>query len=449
MKRLLLLMLLIFTMSASLPNKKTVLKSTIRQHWRTKIGCTSYRTIPVIVDGEILIGSNGDHFRDYALDEGNGVFLLNGQNGEITKNFENNQFGDMDVNGILHFNGSNYFGNDNEEFLCVDQNGKTKWRVDASGDIEHRPVLIQSSGKQLVVFATETGQIEALDALSGKEVWTYFDKAFSGWKMGENRTLFKIKMHFSEDFIFFNEPSLADLNGDGVNDLVYNSKWGNFTAINGKNGKLLWEIDEDDHSDFYTNMGREKPIIIGEGEKSQIMILLNSTTDRKDEIAFYNAKGKLIHKVSSSIDLGVALLSQTSDVFLTSTAIIIPSTNPKDVKIIPIENTTYKNTNGTLINKYNQCQVASNKINFNDEPCALIVSQYDYENSSAGQSPMLLIGLKTGKIHYKFNLPSNSEFAPYIADVNKDGKLDVLVGCYDGNLYCFDLEISTSKLIIN
>ena len=448
MKRLLLLMLLIFTMSATLPNKKIVLKSIIKQHWRTKIGCTSYRTIPVLVDGQILIGSNGNNFRDYALDECNGVFVLNGQNGQITKNFENNQFGDMDVNGILRFNESNYFGNDNEEFLCVDQNGKTKWRVNASGDIEHRPVLIQSLSKQLVVFATETGQIEALDALSGKQVWTFYDKAFSGWKLGENRTLFKIKMHFSEDCIFFNEPSLADLNADGVKDLVYNSKWGNFTAINGKTGKLLWEIDQDDHSDYYTNMGREKPIIIGEGDKSQIMILLYAKTDGKDEIAFYNAKGKLIHKVAASINLGGPMLSQTSDVFMTSTAIIIPSTNPKDVKIIPIENSTNKNNNGELIIKYNQCQVASNKINFNDEPCALVISQYDSENSSS-QSPMLLIGLKTGKIHYKVNLPSTSEFAPFIADVNNDGKLDVLVGCYDGNLYCFDLEISKSKLIIN
>ncbi len=448
MKRLLLLMLLIFTMSATLPNKKIVLKSTIKQHWRTKIGCTSYRTIPVLVDGQILIGSNGNNFRDYALDEGNGVFVLNGQNGQITKNFENNQFGDMDVNGILRFNESNYFGNDNEEFLCVDQNGKTKWRVNASGDIEHRPVLIQSLGKQTVVFATETGQIEALDALSGKQVWTFYDKAFSGWKLGENRTLFKIKMHFSEDCIFFNEPGLADLNADGVKDLVYNSKWGNFTAINGKTGKLLWEIDQDDHADYNTNMGREKPIIIGEGDKSQIMILLYAKTDGKDEIAFYNAKGKLIHKVAASINLGGPMLSQTSDVFMTSTAIIIPSTNPKDVKIIPIENSTNKNNNGELIIKYNQCQVASNKINFNDEPCALVISQYDSENSSS-QSPMLLIGLKTGKIHYKVNLPSTSEFAPFIADVNNDGKLDVLVGCYDGNLYCFDLEISKSKLIIN
>ena len=448
MKSLLLLLLLVFTMSASLPSKKTVLKSTIKQHWRTKIGCTSYRTIPVVVDGKIFIGSNGDYFRDYALDEGNGVFLLNAQTGKLSKNFETNHFGDMDVNGILFFNGNIYYGNDNEEFFCVDQNGKIKWRIAASGDIEHRPVFIQSSGKQLIVFATETGQIEAIDAITGKHVWSYFDKDFSGWKLGQNRTLFKIKMHFSEDCIFFNEPSLADLNADGVNDLVYNSKWGNFTAINGKTGKLMWEIDNNDHPNQYTCMGREKPIIIGEGEKSQIMVLLSAEIGTKEEIAFYNAKGKLINKVEALSSLGSTMISQTSDVFITSTTIIHPSENPKDVKIIPIENSIYKNKNGEMMQRYYQGQVSANKINFNNEPCALVLYQYDPENS-ADQSPMLLIGLKTGKIHYKVNLPSTSEFPPFISDINNDGKLDVLVGCYDGNLYCFDLEINKNQLITN
>ena len=71
------------------------------------------------------------------------------------------------------------------------------------------------------------------------------------------------------------------------------------------------------------------------------------------------------------------MLSQTSDVFITSAAIIKPSTNPKDVKIIPIENAVYKDKDWGTTYKYNQSQVASNKINFNDEPCALILSQYD------------------------------------------------------------------------
>ena len=142
------------------------------------------------------------------------------------------------------------------------------------------------------------------------------------------------------------------------------------------------------------------------------------------------------------------MISQTSDVFITSTTIIHPSENPKDVKIIPIENSIYKNKNGEMMQRYYQGQVAANKINFNNEPCALVLYQYDPENS-ADQSPMLLIGLKTGKIHYKVNLPSTSEFPPFISDVNNDGKLDVLVGCYDGNLYCFDLEINKNQLITN
>ena len=443
MKRLILLLLLICTMSASLPNQKIVLKTTLKQHWKTKIGCTSYRTIPVITDGKLLIGSNGSNFRDYSIDQANGVYMLNSKNGEVIKNFESKQFGDMDVNGVLNLNGLIYFGNDNEEFLCINQQGDVKWRVAAAGDIEHRPILLNSSGKQMIVFATETGQVQALDPLTGKLIWNYYNKKFSGWKLGENRPIFKIRMYFSQDYLYFNEPSLTDLNGDGVMDLVYNNSWGSFDAISGKTGKLLWEITRGDSDYYWSKMGKEKPLIIGKGSESKIMILHQSTAG-EEFISFYNAKGKLINKVPSSATLGFALLSQTSDVFLTTQAIIKPSSKGNELKVIPIQFTYSKNQAGKLIkNEFGEGQVAANKINFNDESCAVVV----YQGNPF--STLVLIGLNSGKIRYSTKLPAGSEFTPFISDFNKDGNLDVLIGCYDENLYCFDLGISASQLITN
>jgi hypothetical protein len=195
-------------------------------------------------------------------------------------------------------------------------------------------------------------------------------------------------------------------------------------------------------------MGREKPLIIGEGKKTQIMMVLYNYNDQKYAVGFYNAKGKLIESVKTNQDLGSIMISQTSNAFITSTAIIVPSEKPKDVKIIPIENSTRKNNNGDIVERYYAGQVAANKIIYNDEPCALILYQYETESQS-NQSPMLLIGLKTGKVHLKVNLPSNSEFAPFVTDANNDGKLDVLVGCYNEYLYCFDLDINANQLINN
>jgi hypothetical protein len=447
MKHLFLILALILTISASLPKKREVHESFLHQHWKMEIGFTSYRTIPVVVDQKIYIGSNGSHFRDYALDDGNGVFSLHATSGKIATTFANEQFGDMDVNGILRLKDALYFGNDNDEFICSDKQGKFKWRVYTSGDIEHRPVSIQSEGQELVVFATETGQLTALNAKTGKEVWTYYHKDFAAWKPGDNRTLFKVKMHFTEGNIFFNEPSLADLTGDGVKDLVYNTNWGDFTAINGKTGKLLWDLDGEDFPDYYLNMGREKPLIVGEGVNSQILLLVRDKEEyAKQSIAFFNSKGKRVKILPTKIPVGYALLSQTDGFIITSTAIIQPVAHSDEVKIIPIENAQFLNENGVLTNCYSDGQVAQKKVYYNGETCALIVYQYELKSQS-GQSPLLLVGLNSGKVHFKTYLPDRSEFTPYISDFNQDGKLDVLIGCYDKYLYCFDLDIPSILLI--
>ena len=447
MKKLLLFLLVIGIISAALPGKRGNFKTELSYHWKTKIGNTSYRTIPVISNGNIYIGSNGSHFRDYAIDEGNGVFVLNAANGNQKIHFANDQFGDMDVNGILNDGGKFYFGNDNEEFLCVDALGAVQWRIPASGDIEHRPVLFDVDGQKTVAFATETGQIVALDAATGKERWSYYHKNFEGWKPGDNRTVFKVKMHFTEANIFFNEPSVVDLNGDAVKDLVYNTNWGDFMAISGNTGKVLWSIDREDEPGFVANMGREKPLIIGEGTKAQMMIMQwNQRDGNKDYVAFYNAKGKLIKRIDANRDLGNSLISQTDGAFFTTTSILIPGKSPDDLKIIAIDSAFRTLEGGDISPRFGDGQVSTMKIHYNNEDCAVVLFQYDFL-MNRGQSPLMLIGLKTGKVHIKAYLPANSEFTPVLNDFNKDGKIDVLVGCYDGFLYCFNFGITTDHFI--
>ncbi|MEN9883923.1 MAG: hypothetical protein RLZZ420_1140, partial [Bacteroidota bacterium] len=40
----------------------------------------------------------------------------------------------------------------------------------------------------------------------------------------------------------------------------------------------------------------------------------------------------------------------------------------------------------------------------------------------------------------KYALPDIGEMPPVIRDVDVDGKLDLLINCFDGQLYCYSLE---------
>ena len=194
-------------------------------------------------------------------------------------------------------------------------------------------------------------------------------------------------------------------------------------------------------------MGREKPLIVGEGVNSQILLLVRDKEEyAKQSIAFFNSKGKRVKILPTKIPVGYALLSQTDGFIITSTAIIQPVAHSDEVKIIPIEDAQFLNENGVLTSCYSDGQVAQKKVYYNGETCALIVYQYELKNHS-GQSPLLLVGLNSGKVHFKTYLPDRSEFTPYISDFNQDGKLDVLIGCYDKYLYCFDLDVPSILLI--
>jgi hypothetical protein len=51
-----------------------------------------------------------------------------------------------------------------------------------------------------------------------------------------------------------------------------------------------------------------------------------------------------------------------------------------------------------------------------------------------------IVSLKSWRIVGKYSLPSSGEMPPQIKDINGDGKKEMLINCYDGNLYCYQLK---------
>ena len=444
MKRVILYFLVgVFLISADLSPSENRLATKLDLHWTAEIGLTTHRTKVAFLNGKLYIGSNGKHLRDYAIDSGNGVHVLNQKTGKKIRSFANESFGDMDVNGILKIKQNLIFGNDNDEVICVDSKGKQLWRVPTSGDVEHKPAHVRSKGQDLAVFATETGEIRALNAQTGASVWSYYHPSFRGWKQGDNRFVFKVKMHFTAESFFFNEPALADLNLDGVNDLIYNCRWGNLMAFSGKTGKLLWNLDKKKFKGFRSTMGRERPVVTGKGNTLRIYALYSSTNGGMTVL--FDRKGKVKKKVLNSKYLGSPLLSQVPNHIITNRKIIKLGITDYKTKVISPD-WTYKGESNTDYARFREGQVAPQTFKFNNEECALIVFQYDMLSESR-QAAMVIIGLNTGTMHMRTPLPSFSEFTPVVKDINKDGNLDVLVGCDNKKLYCFDLKIPAKNLI--
>ncbi|MCS7074459.1 MAG: PQQ-like beta-propeller repeat protein, partial [Bacteroidia bacterium] len=221
------------------------MESSFQLRWKAKVGQLAYRSNLLAVNGKLYVPSNGKQFKDWDLaDELNGVHILDSKTGKVIKTLETGNWGDADVCGITRLDNRLFFGNDNEEFFCVDLNGKQIWKILASGDVEAAPIIedVNKDGKPDLVFATDAGEIRAVEAENGKTIWSFKHKDFNGWSETDSRFVFKIKRNFQLGDKFISSLEATDLTGDGIKDiLVKNWYDAKLVAVNGKTGTKLWE----------------------------------------------------------------------------------------------------------------------------------------------------------------------------------------------------------------
>jgi hypothetical protein len=101
---------------------------------------------------------------------------------------------------------------------------------------------------------------------------------------------------------------------------------------------------------------------------------------------------------------------------------------------------------GTTYLSYANGRVADNQVKMNGETCSIISFEF-YQSGTDRKSLLVIRGQKTGKEYVHQILPAISEFIPVVQDVDADGKIDVLTGCFDGSLYCYSLGIDVKYLV--
>lgn len=193
--------------------------------WATKVGKTTFRTTMAHTDGLIVIGTHGATL-DGKNEASDGVYLLDAKTGAKTRMIATPGAGDRDVGGVAIDGTSVYFTADNGKIVAATLAGQIAWTAEGSGKVRPAPALADLDGDGAIdlVVGDESATLRALHGASGKPLWTV--------KTGENE-------YDARGFIA--AAAIADLDGDGADDVVAAARDGILTAYRGKSGDVIWQ----------------------------------------------------------------------------------------------------------------------------------------------------------------------------------------------------------------
>ena len=228
----------------------------ISEKWKTEVGLTTYKSTIHYFDGKIVVGSNGDGWKDTS-DPLDGVHILDPK-GKTIKQIVPPGTDEKDANGVALTKDHLFFGTDQEILYKTDWSGAVQWSAKLKGDVEAAPALADLNGDTVldVAVGSEGGFFYTIDGKNGKTLDKV--KAASG---GYGATG------------FLGAAALFDVTGDGVADAFVPCRDDVFRAIDGKKGKILWT-----HSG--TSGMHGAPIIVdADGDGSMEVVFTESYSD--------------------------------------------------------------------------------------------------------------------------------------------------------------------------
>lgn len=393
--------------------------------WTADIGQISYRTLPALTNGRLFVGSNGNYFRDFRIEDAGGVYILEPATGEVVGKIGAESWGDLDVNGVVAHGGRVFFGNDNDEFMCYDGGTlEPVWRLPVSCDVEHAPSLVRfPGGRMVVVFATECGEVRAVNPADGETVWVHYADDFAGWRPGKTRFVYRVAAATLESpWIYFAPPAEVEVDGDGVVDLVYSRTGGQTVALSGLTGATLFALDSDANA-------LSTPLILS---SPQGPVLLTTSAGRRVR-RFLLPSGRELPSTPLPLD------------YLTLPRSSVPGNDrflvlDHDEKLLRLQAVEPVVTELAFRNRPRfeawTTFVGHETINWRGEAAFMRIVEYDRVRESA---VLAVNSVATQQPLATFTLPHTTESMPHLLDVDGDGRLELLYGSADGVLYCHEI----------
>ena len=405
---------------------QTNFSSAFPVQWKTKIGVTTYRTNMVFRNGSVFIGSNGIH-RELRIDSLDGVFKIDGKTGKIQKQYASPLAGDNDVTGIAIDGNRLFCGSDNYDFYCYDiTSGAELWKFETEYDVESAPVIadFNGDGKKDVFFSVEQYGFYALNGMDGSVLW-------------KNDS---ISSHNG------NTSGLAvDVNNDGIMDVVTAVRgtpntnelagfkmahYGDYhAAINGKDGTFLWVCETGagiNSSPFLTKIGGTQYI---------------AGLDTYGEFHLIDFNGKSIFANNFGYEHYMSPVISSKGMLCIGSGVI--DLNPE-----VWAEYDYENAEGELVKYYSFDDSVQffdyMKILENVEgPTTATPVIADVMNRGVCQiiepteDGFVSMIDENGKHPKLYKLPAGCEASLLVADIDGDGKLEILVADLQGYLTCY------------
>jgi len=418
--------------------------------WKTKIGQTTYRTNILFDKNKIWVGSNGNTLERNSKDELDAVFALDPQTGKILEKIspvweskDEKEMPDTDVNGIAIDGNKLYFGTDAHIVYCYDvaqkqflwqYNAPTNTVGDNYGNIESCPLLVDlnNDADKDVVLTIRGRGVVALNAKTGKPLW--------------------VNILSQSEGAYLCSPTSVDVNKDQIPDIIAGG-WGlggteesvtsgdsHLYALDGKNGKVIWEF----------NLGsglKSSPTVVRKGDRTAIMVATTYSS-----VYMLGLDGKILYGVDFQLPDkepyygGISGL-YASPVLTPNETLVIGSSwwsNEQDglwiahLQKAPLVGET-KMVDRNVRKFYDANRVSASGV-------VGYITSKNWQIAVPTEKGELLIYDEKARSLQRLKLPAGSECTPFLGDIDGDKKLELLIASYDGNLYCYDLSVKKAKV---